>query len=162
MADIIQWRRGTAAQWTSANPVLASGEMGLETDTNQAKAGDGTTPWNSLPYNFVGPQGDPGQDGANGSVWYSGDGPPASGLGVVGDWYLDNLNGDYYEKTSASVWTPRGNLTGPQGPQGPQGDPGTPGEIQSSNDTVFDIIGVTQAEYDGLTPVATTLYLITG
>lgn len=46
----IQLRRGTAAQWTSANPILAAGEMGVETDTVKAKIGDGALAWNSLPY----------------------------------------------------------------------------------------------------------------
>ena len=46
----IQVRRGTAAQWTSANPTLASGEWGYETDTGKVKIGDGTTAWNSEPY----------------------------------------------------------------------------------------------------------------
>ena len=50
MAVQIQLRRGTAAQWTSANPTLASGEVGVETDTNKQKIGDGTTAWNSLAY----------------------------------------------------------------------------------------------------------------
>jgi hypothetical protein len=50
MAVQIQLRRGTAAQWTSANPTLASGEVGIETDTNKQKVGDGTTAWNSLAY----------------------------------------------------------------------------------------------------------------
>jgi len=50
MADIIQNRRGTAAAWTSANPTLASGEFGLETDTEKIKMGDGTTAWTSLSY----------------------------------------------------------------------------------------------------------------
>ena len=46
----IQIRRGTAAQWTSTNPTLASGEQGFETDTNKMKIGNGATAWNSLPY----------------------------------------------------------------------------------------------------------------
>jgi hypothetical protein len=46
----IQFRRGTAAQWTSANPVLASGELGFETDTKEFKIGDGTTAWTTLGY----------------------------------------------------------------------------------------------------------------
>ncbi len=50
MAVQIQIRRGTAAQWTAANPVLAQGEMGLETDTGKVKFGDGVTAWNSLAY----------------------------------------------------------------------------------------------------------------
>ena len=50
MADIIQIRRDTAANWTSANPTLAQGELGLETDTDKFKVGDGSTAWTSLGY----------------------------------------------------------------------------------------------------------------
>jgi hypothetical protein len=46
----IQVRRGTAAQWTSANPTLSAGEFGFETDTNKLKCGNGTSAWNSLAY----------------------------------------------------------------------------------------------------------------
>jgi hypothetical protein len=46
----IQVRRGTASQWTSANPTLAAGEMGVESDTNLFKFGNGSTAWNSLAY----------------------------------------------------------------------------------------------------------------
>lgn len=50
----IQIRRGTAAQWTSANPTLASAEFGYETDTGKFKIGDGSTAWNSLGYKASG------------------------------------------------------------------------------------------------------------
>ena len=50
----IQVRRGTAAQWTSANPTLAAGEWGYETDTNKVKIGNGSTAWNSLGYQGAG------------------------------------------------------------------------------------------------------------
>lgn len=50
MATRIQLRRGTAAQWTSANPVLFAGEPAVETDTGKVKVGDGTTAWSALPY----------------------------------------------------------------------------------------------------------------
>ena len=50
MADIIQIRRDTAANWTSANPTLAQGELGIETDTLKVKAGTGSTAWTSLGY----------------------------------------------------------------------------------------------------------------
>lgn len=43
-------RRGTAAEWTAADPVLASGEWGVETDTLLTKIGDGATPWTTLAY----------------------------------------------------------------------------------------------------------------
>jgi len=52
MTNIIKIRRGLAATWTSTNPVLADGEMGLETDTNKIKMGDGSLAWNSLGYNI--------------------------------------------------------------------------------------------------------------
>lgn len=42
-------RRGTAAQWAAANPVLFEGEPGLVEDTRVFKVGDGVSTWNSLP-----------------------------------------------------------------------------------------------------------------
>lgn len=54
MAVQIQFRRDTAANWTSANPVLAVGEQGLETDTLKRKMGNGSTVWNSLGYEVNG------------------------------------------------------------------------------------------------------------
>jgi len=46
----IQLRNGTASAWTTANPTLASGEVGVETDTFKIKAGNGSLAWNSLSY----------------------------------------------------------------------------------------------------------------
>lgn len=43
-------RRGTAAEWTAADPVLAAGEIGFETDTSKFKFGDGVTAWSSIEY----------------------------------------------------------------------------------------------------------------
>ena len=70
MAIQIQLRRDTAANWTSANPTLAIGEMGLETDTKRFKIGDGTTAWNSLAYGGI--QGTTGSAGSQGSTGTSG------------------------------------------------------------------------------------------
>jgi hypothetical protein len=50
MATRMQQRRGTAAQWTAANPTLEAGEIGFETDTNKFKIGDGTNLWANLDY----------------------------------------------------------------------------------------------------------------
>ena len=50
MANTIQHKRGTAANWTSANPTLAVGEFGYETDTGKLKLGDGSTAWSALGY----------------------------------------------------------------------------------------------------------------
>lgn len=48
--SLIQFRGGTASQWTSANPVLALGEPGYETDTGLVKYGDGASAWVDLFY----------------------------------------------------------------------------------------------------------------
>ena len=72
MANIqFQFRRGTAAQWTTnGTVVLASGEMGIETDTSKFKIGDGSTQWNSLAYGGI--QGYTGSKGFTGSFGYAG------------------------------------------------------------------------------------------
>jgi hypothetical protein len=46
----IQVRRGLASEWTTANPVLAAGEMGVETNTNKFKFGNGSSTWTALSY----------------------------------------------------------------------------------------------------------------
>jgi hypothetical protein len=50
MATRMQQRRGTATQWTTADPILAPGEIGFESDTNQFKIGDGINHWSDLSY----------------------------------------------------------------------------------------------------------------
>lgn len=50
MAYRMQQRRGTASQWTTADPILAAGEIGYETDTGFFKIGDGTNLWSDLSY----------------------------------------------------------------------------------------------------------------
>lgn len=96
----IQLRRGTAADWVSADPVLAEGEIGLELDTDQFKVGDGLTAWSALPYG--GMQGPAGPDGPVGATGPAG---PQGEMGAAG---------------------PAGD-TGPAGPAGPQGDAGPAG-----------------------------------
>ncbi len=54
----MQQRRDTAANWTSGNPILSAGEIGVETDTGKFKIGDGSTAWNSIAnYFMVAPSG---------------------------------------------------------------------------------------------------------
>jgi hypothetical protein len=56
-----QFRRDTSTNWTTNNPTLLSGEMGIETDTNMFKLGDGATAWTSLAYGGIqGPTGTTG------------------------------------------------------------------------------------------------------
>jgi len=65
MTSRLQNRRDIASAWTSANPTLAAGEMGLETDTSKFKMGDGVTAWNSLAYAYT--AGAPGAQGTTGA-----------------------------------------------------------------------------------------------
>lgn len=64
----MQQRRGTAALWASDNPLLADGEMGLETDTLSFKFGNGVDLWNALEYAGSGGGGG-GADGLPGWTW---------------------------------------------------------------------------------------------
>ena len=48
MSSKILLRRGTAAQWSSSNPILGVGELGIETDTLKIKIGNGTSTWTQL------------------------------------------------------------------------------------------------------------------
>jgi hypothetical protein len=137
----IQLRHGTAAAWTAANPLLAIGETGVETDTNKFKFGDGVTLWNALPYavgsavavgapsQFIPLDGKPGRDsmipGPQGPAGAAGSAGAAGAVGAAGPPGLDGKQG------------PMGfPIPGPQGPQGaagsagsagPQGIPGPPG-----------------------------------
>jgi hypothetical protein len=69
MAVQIQFRNDTAANWTSADPILAQGELGLETDTGSFKIGNGIDVWSDLSYGGVG--GADGTDGAPGEPNFS-------------------------------------------------------------------------------------------
>ena len=76
-----------------------------------------------------GPAGPAGPPGAPGSVWRNGNGAPANSLGANGDYYLNDLTGDVYLRTS-SIYSIVANIegapgatgaAGPTGPTGPQG-----------------------------------------
>lgn len=86
-----------------------------------------------------GTPGAPGNDGAPGSVWRSGDGAPASGLGVNGDYYLNvgptGTLGDVYFK-AAGAYTVVGNIRGPAGPGG-----GTVTSVGLTAPTGFTVTG---------------------
>lgn len=69
MAVPIQTRRGTAAQWSSVNPILADGEQGLETDTLRVKFGNGVDHWNDLSYASSGDKHFEHAQGVPSDVW---------------------------------------------------------------------------------------------
>ena len=77
-----QFRRGTSTEWSTANPVLAAGEMGIETNTNLFKVGNGSTAWNSLSYGGI--QGNIGPIGATGPQGGIGATGPQGNIGPIG------------------------------------------------------------------------------
>jgi hypothetical protein len=54
MSTQIKFRRDSSTNWAAINPILGSGEPGLETDTGKVKIGDGSSSWSSLSYVFNG------------------------------------------------------------------------------------------------------------
>lgn len=68
----------------------------------------------------AGATGAAGADGADGtsSAWHVGSGAPAGALGADTDLYLDDTNGDVYEK-AAGAWSAVANIMGPAGSRRP-------------------------------------------
>lgn len=46
----IRQKYDTADNWSKNNPVLLAGEIGIESNTNMIKIGNGTSHWNDLTY----------------------------------------------------------------------------------------------------------------
>jgi hypothetical protein len=126
----LQLRRDTAANWTAANPTLASGEFGLETDTTLFKIGDGATAWNALSYGGI--QGTPGTQLLNGAV------DPTT-EGVNGDFYINTATSTIFGPKAAGTWPSGVSIIGAPGANGADGVGvpvgGTTGQalIKSSN-----------------------------
>ena len=89
MAVQLQLRRGSAAQWTAANTLLAQGELGLETDTGKLKIGDGSTVWTSLAYYTAGSAAVTSVNGQTGTVVLTAS--DISGLGTIASQAASNV-----------------------------------------------------------------------
>lgn len=131
MAVQIQYRRGTAAQWSSVNPVLAQGEPGYEYDTGKFKVGNGVDNWNALPYSSgvqgpIGPTGATGPIGPTGPQGLQGPAGPMGPQGPQGDVGPTGATGATGATGDTGPQGPKGD-TGDTGPQGPQGDTGPTG-----------------------------------
>lgn len=98
MAVTIQVRRGTLSNWTTVNPILADGEIGLDLTSLRIKVGNGTSTWNQLDYSFA-------------KIFF-GSGTPASNLGYKNDVYIDNLTGLIYNKTNDTTWAAGTSIVG--------------------------------------------------
>lgn len=126
----IQFRRGTEAEWSEGNPILAPGEAALNLTNGKLKIGDGSTPWLSLEYfaetayELATRQGFEGTE----QEWLlSLVGPPANisaGTVTTGE---PETDADIVLSGTAPDYTI--NFTIPQGPVGPQGIQGEVGPI---------------------------------
>lgn len=84
----MQQRRGTAAEWANADPILLAGELGYDQTNNQFKIGDGISSWNSLP--FVNIEGDEGPPGPQGDIGPAGPvGTSRQIAQISGRWYME-------------------------------------------------------------------------
>ena len=124
MAVRVQFRRGTASEWASANPILSQGEVGYEYDTGRFKVGNGTQGWNSLPYSsgVTGPTG-PSSTLTVGTVTNLSPGAAAT---------VTNSG-----TSTAAIFNfgiPQG-VTGPTGSTGPVGNAGPTGPTGSTGPT---------------------------
>ena len=128
----LQFRRGTATEWTTANPVLASGEFALETNTQRFKVGDGTTAWNSLAYGgIMGPTGFTGNTGPTG--------PTGAASTVTGPTGFIGPTGQGITGPTGSAST----VTGPTGPTGPRGTDGIIG-VNGATGPAFTTLTVSE------------------
>ena len=116
MAIQIQYRRGTAAEWTAANPTLALGEPGYETDTAKFKVGTGAAAWTALAYAS-------GVTGATGPTGVTGPTGP-TGVGASGATGPTGITGPTGVTGATGV-----GATGPTGPTGVTGATGLTGEV---------------------------------
>lgn len=127
-----------------------------------------------------GPQGDPGPagaDGVDGAPGAKGDAGETGAPGTPGTDGADGAQGIQGEPGTPGTPGADGadgaqGIQGIQGETGPKGDKGDPGEpgmdgADGTNpvgavigDGVTNIVSLTQAQYDALTPNATTLYVI--
>jgi hypothetical protein len=76
MSATIQLRTDTSANWSAVNPILAAGEIGLDTTNKQFRVGNGTSAWNSL------------------TAWTTGGGGGSSTLSGLTDVALGTLAGN--------------------------------------------------------------------
>ena len=89
-------------------------------------------------------KGETGENGEDGSKWYSAASNPSAAIGITGDYALNTVSGDVF-KRGAGGWTLEGNLkgaTGATGAQGPQGATGATGATGTAGSRWHTVTGV--------------------
>ena len=138
MAFRIQIRRDSSLNWETNNPVLLQGELGLETDTDYMKVGDGQTEWNSLPYILQG----------SGSLDIFNPSGQSVVLGATGLKFTGNVT-----VSSAGQLGVINVLGGSTGAAGPTGNAGTTGATGATVNVLYNgstiVTGATGIEFTG-------------
>ena len=78
-----------------------------------------------------------GDDGLNGTTWYSGSTTPSSSIGSQGDFYLNTTDGTLFKKQS-SVWVSIANIMGKDGADGEDGSVWFSGQIPPENSLGYE------------------------
>ena len=166
MVTRIQLRRGTAAQWTAANPTLSAGEVGVELDTLNVKVGNGTTPWNALAYVAGGGGGGPAAAGTltGNTLAANVINSSLTSLGTIAALVATtaDINGGTIDGAAIGGAVPAAGAFTTLAASGPTtvADLGLSNAVTNGGN-VATIQKITQANYDLLAPaVATTLYVI--
>lgn len=109
-ADGKTWHNGSGAP---SDVTGVNGDFYLDTTADAYYGPKAAGTWSGTgPTSLIGPAGATGAAGADGSEWYEGTGAPGGGLGVNGDFYLNDANGDVYQKAGGS-WSVVANILGP-------------------------------------------------
>jgi len=89
------------------------------------------------------------------AAWLSGSGAPTSGLGNVGDYYLDTSTGNIYGPKSPTGWGgPIENIEGAIGPTGPTGPSGPTGPTGPQGISTINVDGgEANSDYLGIDPI---------
>lgn len=121
MAVQIQFRRDTAANWTSSDPILADGELGLETDTLAYKIGNGADAWTALGYPvlsgefpsvlFDDPGSDPSPPAADKMLLYTRALAGRQLAKIIGPSGQDTYLQPFLARNKIGYWCPPGNAT---------------------------------------------------
>lgn len=123
---------------TPSNAIGVNGDYYLDKTTANLYGPKTTSGWGSA----LGLKGTNGTNGTNGSTTLSGTGAPSTGIGAIGDYYLDKASYQLYGPKDAGGWGVPILLRGAAGPQGPMGPAGADGTIiYSGNDAPDPSLG---------------------
>lgn len=105
------WYHGSGVP---SDAIGIAGDYFFRTDTGEVYV-KGAFTWGAAIADMTGPAGADGADGTNGSSVLNGSGAPSSGLGAIGDFYIDTTAHSIYGPKSGGGWGSATSLVGPAG-----------------------------------------------